>query len=63
MIKSHQAKIWKEAFKFWNRVHVENKKRSSNILRVPESSFDFHVKETQSTVSIGKVYEKKNKTK
>ena len=26
MIKSHQTKIWKEAFKFWNRVNVDNRK-------------------------------------
>ena len=26
MIRSKQAKIWKEAFKFWNRVNVDNRK-------------------------------------
>ena len=26
MIRSKQAKIWKEAFKFWNRVNLDNRK-------------------------------------
>lgn len=64
MIKSHQAKIWKEAFKFWNRVNIENRKSIAfngefywAFGRIPE------LKEKQSVFSVGRVVEKKNKTK
>ena len=64
MIRSHQAKIWKEAFKFWNRVNIENRKSIAfngefywAFGRIPE------LKEKQSVFSVGRVVEKKNKTK
>ena len=66
MIKSHQAKIWKEAYKFWNRVNNDNMRRKSIAFdgefywafgRIPE------LKEKQSVFSVGRVVEKKNKTK
>jgi len=64
MIKSHQAKIWKEAFKFWNRVNIENRKSIAfngefywAFGRIPE------LKEKQSVFSVGRVVEKKNNTK
>ena len=60
MIKSHQAKIWKEAFKFWNRVNIENRKSIAfngefywAFGRIPE------LKEKQSVFSLGRVVEKK----
>ena len=64
MIKSHQAKIWKEAYKFWNRVNIENRKSIAfngefywAFGRIPE------LKEKQSVFSVGRVVEKKNNTK
>ena len=64
MIKSHQAKIWKEAFKFWNRVNIENRKSIAfngefywAFGRIPE------LKEKQYVFSVGRVVEKKNNTK
>ena len=60
MIRSHQAKIWKEAFKFWNRVNVDNRKNIGlngdfywAFGRLPE------IKEKQSVFSVGRLVEKK----
>jgi len=64
MIKSHQSKIWKEAFKFWNRINVDNRK---NIVLDGEFYWGFgripEIKEKPSVFSVGRVVEKKNKVK
>ncbi len=64
MIKSHQAKIWKEAIKFCNRVNIETRK---NIALNGEFYWAFgrlpELKEKQSVFSVGRVVEKKNNTK
>ena len=64
MIRSKQAKIWKQAFKFWNRVNLENRK---SIAQDGEFYWSFgrlpELKENQSVFSVGRVVEKKNNTK
>jgi len=59
MIKSHQAKIWKEATKFCNRENSKNIAFTGKFYwpfgRMPE------LKEKQSVFSVGRVEKKKTK--